>query len=349
MNRIFTILTLTLLFSCIKLTAQNDLAKLFELADETKDAFEGFKKNLGGNEFSYHSFRNDITNALITRASNGKMSIEWQTAPVPDNWQKSEARFVWIAAVDINREPIGFDFFFNGQKRFGITSSLKKNWKLETGDGGILSFLTIETDQHGDAHGYMQLVAPASWIKKGEGQTITITGRAAGSNTWMIVYRADDALSYLQNSIEKDIWMELVFEKTPESLKGKLATLKHLEGKELTCTTENSAIKIKLKKDIDKAIGEFTLPVSAMNKSFTLNDAKGEVFLVKSLGQPFQITRLAGQSILYNECISDDSGFRLLATRNYKPNTVTSMKELSGSPLGKGEIFLMNSSHQDIA
>ena len=165
----------------------------------------------------------------------------------------------------------------------------------------------------------------------------------------MIVYKTDDTLSYLQNSIKKDIWIELVFEKTPESLKGKLATLKHLEGKELTCTTENSAIKIKLKKDIDKAIGEFTLPVSAMNKSFSLNDERGEVFLVKSLEQPFQITRLAGQSILYNECNSDDSGFRLLATRNYKPNTVTSMKELSDSPLGKREIFLINSSHQDIA
>jgi alpha-mannosidase len=39
----------------------------------------------------------------------------------------------------------------------------------------------------------------------------------------------------------------------------------------------------------------------------------------------------------------------LSAKRNYKPKTVSSLLKLSDSKLGKGRIFLMNSSHQDIA
>ena len=72
--------------------------------------------------------------------------------------------------------------------------------------------LPVETDQHGDAHGYMILNAPSKWLKKGCTQKIGITGRANNSNSWVIVFQATDALVYLQNSVLQEVEMNLVIE-----------------------------------------------------------------------------------------------------------------------------------------
>ncbi|MBK6284138.1 MAG: hypothetical protein IPF54_17165 [Draconibacterium sp.] len=97
------------------------------------------------------------------------------------------------------------------------------------------------------------------------------------------------------------------------------------------------------------AESEFVLPLSAKNKPFYLNDSKGEVFVVKSLGEPFQTTRLLANSVLFNESKIVNGKTELTAKRNYKPKTVSSLLKLSESNLAKGKIYLMNSSHQDIA
>lgn len=345
-----TTIALFLFFAGFVVNAQDDDQKaVFDLAGLSKNWVEGFQKNVGRNQFSYSSFRSDVSDALITRCTDGKMAIEWETAKVPENLSKNEVGFLWIAAFDLTPERYIFDLYLNNEKRFEIPTTTKKNWEIKTADGGKLSFTTVETDQHGDAHGYMSLVVPKSWLKPGEAQKIKIVGRAAGSNTWLIVYQATDALAYLQNSVEQDIWMKLVFEQTPNNLMGKIITSQHLPGKEFTFISENSKGKIKLKENDNNAIAEFLLPLSAKNKPFYLNDTKGEVFVVKTLGEPFQTTRLLAKSVLLNESKTVDGKIELTAKRNYKPKTVSSLLALSESKLASGKIYLMNSSHQDIA
>ena len=350
MKNKLTFLITVLIIAGFQLNAQVDnLKMIFDLAGKSKNWYEGFQKNTGSNEFSYSSFRNDVTDALITRCTDGKMAIEWETAKVAENGLQNEIGFLWIAAFDLMPERYIFDLYVNGEKRFEIPTTTKKNWEIDTEAGGRLSFVTVETDQHGDAHGYMSLVAPKSWIKEGEAQKIKIVGRAAGNNAWLIVYRATDALAYLQNSVEHDIWMDLVFEPRANQLSGKIITSQHLAGKELTCISGNSTTKIQLKNSGENATGEFVLPLSAKGKPFYINDPKGEVFVVKSMGEPFQTTRLLAQSVLLNESTLDGDKIKLTAKRNYKPKTVSSLLKLSESNLAKGKIFLMNSSHQDIA
>jgi hypothetical protein len=215
-----TLLKLILLLSSFQLNAQDDnLKMIFDLAGKSKNWFEGFQKNIGDNEFSYSCFRSDVSESLLTRCTDGKMAIEWQTAKVPGNWSQDESGFLWMAAFDLTPERYIFDLYFNGEKRFEIPTTTKKNWQIETEDGGRLSFVTVETDQNGDAFGYMSIVAPKSWLKPGKAQNIKIVGRNAGSNTWLIVYQATDALAYLQNSVEHDIWMELEIKETAQNLK----------------------------------------------------------------------------------------------------------------------------------
>ncbi|MEN8118190.1 MAG: hypothetical protein ABFS16_14490, partial [Bacteroidota bacterium] len=126
---------ITCLFSGFVVNAQDDHTKLlFELAAKSKNWFEGFQTNIGKNEFSYHSFRNDVSKSMITRCKDGKMAIEWETELVPEDWTENEAGVLWIAAFDLTPENLVFDVFINGIKRFEIPTTTQKNWKIKSGD-----------------------------------------------------------------------------------------------------------------------------------------------------------------------------------------------------------------------
>ncbi len=320
-----------------------------KLVSKSKNWFEGFNQNVGNNEFSYHSFRSDIKKSLLTRCTDGNMAIEWKTQVVPTGFEQSEAGFLWIAALDLTRESLTFDVFFNGQKRFEIHTSEQKDWQIKSPDGGSLSFVTVETDQNGDAHGYMSLVAPQNWLVKGKEQTIKIVGRASNDNTWIIVYQANDVLNYLQKSTEYEVWAKLTIEKTTRDLQCSLTASKTLAGTDLTYTSSKKTKSIKLQPENDRAVGTIVLPLSTLNKPFILKDSKGELIVVEQLGAESKITKLQNKAVLFIESSNRTGKTELNANRIYESKTVSGLFTLSNSILSKGQIYLMNSSHQDIA
>ena len=330
--------------------AQNIQNKAIEkLVSESKNWFEGFQQNVGNNEFSYNSFRTDVRKSLLTRCTDGKMAIEWQTQVVPTGFDQSEAGFLWIAALDLTRESFTFDVFFNGQKRFEIHTSEQKDWQIKSPDGGSLSFVTVETDQNGDAHGYMSMVVPQNWLRKGQPQTVKIIGRAQKDNTWIIVYQANDALDFLQKSSEYDLWAELEIEKTNHSLQCSLKAPEKLSNTEISYSSSGKTKTLQLQESGGNAVGSFTLPLSSLNKAFVLKDSKGEIFALPRLDAENKTTRLQNKSVLFIESRKEGEKTILQANRAYEPKTSPQLLNLSNSILGKGQIYLMNSSHQDIA
>jgi len=346
----FILFSLIFVFPLWQLKSQNSQNKAIDnLAVKSKNWFEGFKKNLGANEFSYGSFRSDIAKSLLTRCTDGQMAIEWQTQVVPASFDQQEGGFLWIAALDLTPQALVFDVFVNGKKRFEITSSNQKEWQLKTTDGGSLSYVTVMTDGNGDAHGYMSLVAPKTWLVKGESQTIKIVGRANTDNTWVIVYQADDALSFLQESVRYNVWMEVQIEKTKGGLDCSLKGPITLAGSEVTYSLAGKTKTAKLAEVGGNATGSFNLPLSALNKPFTLTDTKGELIMVQSLGLDSKTTRLLNKAVLFIESAKNGEKIILKASRTYEPKAVSGMFNLAYSVLNKGQIYLMNSSHQDIA
>lgn len=319
------------------------------LVSESKNWFEGFQQNIGSNEFTYHSFRADIGKSLLTRCTDGEMAIEWETQIIPANFDRTEAGFVWIAALDLTKIPLTFDVFFNGVKRFEIHTSEQKNWELTNTNGGRLSFVTVETDQNGDAHGYMSAVVPQSWLRKGQSQTIKIVGRASNDNTWIIVYQADDALDYLQKSTEYEVWARLIVEKSNRNLQCSLTGSRKLAGTELTYLSSGKMKSLRLQNDGEQAVGTFTLPISELGKPFVLKDQKGEIIVVKQLGADAKTTQLQNKSVVFIASQTQNGKITMEASRSYEPKTAAGLFTLSNSILSKGQIYLMNSSHQDIA
>ena len=145
----------------------NNYKSVSQFANETVGYLEGFANSISGNDFSYHSLRNDVTDALLTRCTDGAMAIEWQTAPVSTDFKEKGAGFVWIAAMDHTSEKHTFDVLINGEKKFQLTTGQQNNFELTNNEGGKLRFITVDLDQYGDMHGYMALWAPALWLKSG--------------------------------------------------------------------------------------------------------------------------------------------------------------------------------------
>lgn len=336
-------------FISFQLHADDLLKQLSVFTQGSQHWFEGYHQNVGENEFSYHSLRNDLTDCLLTRCTTGSMDINWETEVVPEDFSGVTAGFIWIAAIDITDKELFFDVYFNGIKRFEIPSSQRSNWSIEPEDGGVLSFVGVEIDMHLDAHGYMSVVVPADWLQKGSPQSIRVVGRANNDNTWVIVYQASDALSYLQNSLKYDVWMDVEMVREGDKFSVLVEAPHTLIGQALVYKTGRVSASVVLSEQNGLAMARFQLPLSAKTRSFELRDPIGEVFIIESLGQELEKSRLLSKSILVNESWVDDDTIKLKAQRIYKPHTVASLMALSESVLSRGEILLMNSSHQDIA
>src|SRR5210317_573925 len=124
------IIAILLLLTGITGKAQDLQTKqLFELAGKSINWEEGFKRNLGGNEFSYHSFRNDVWASIISRCNAEQSTIEWETEYISKYMDENEYGFLWIAALDLTNDKQIFDVYINEVKRFEIVSSTQRNWQ----------------------------------------------------------------------------------------------------------------------------------------------------------------------------------------------------------------------------
>jgi len=195
-------------FSFVKAQEQS-IQRTFKLVTQAKSYYEGFQQLTGTNEFSYQSLRDDVTASMLTRCTDGNMAIEWKTAVLPSEILSDGAGFMWLAAVDHTTEGKKFNVYINGQPRFTFISSGQQEREFSGEEGSRLGFTTVSSDQHGDFHGYMWTWLPKSWLIAGKSQTIKIVGEAAGSNSWIIVYQANDALAYLRNSAKYSTWAEI--------------------------------------------------------------------------------------------------------------------------------------------
>jgi alpha-mannosidase len=350
MNKILTIFIVLSGLTGYAQEPDETTKKLFDFVTQVKDYQEGFAVSTGSNDFRYHSFRSDIMDCLLSRATDGKMSIEWETAVPHDLANGEAAGFIWIAAMDIRPEHYRFDFYFNGIKRFAINTSDNPDWSMSHEDGAVLKFHAMETDHNGDAHGYMALKVPASWLIPGKPQEIRITGEPAGSNAWIIVYKATDAADFLQNSVVYDKWLTLTMNKQGNRYEAAVEVPVLFAGETLSWSAGGQHGTFVTQADGKLARGHFKFPVKTMGSSLIISDPVGEIVALGSLGETGSTAKLLSKAILSMDQKTDGSENLIIeAKRIYNPKAIQSLHTLSDSDISNGTIYLMNSSHQDIA
>lgn len=351
MKKIFRLLwTVTISLIYVQANAQDEgIQRTFGLASQAKLYFEGFQKNIGKNEFTYQSLRDDVTVSLLTRCSDGTMAIEWETAILPAEFAGDGAGFLWMAAVDHTTVGKKFDVFINNKLRFTFISSSQQEREFSNAEGGKLGFTTISTDQHGDFHGYMWTWLPESWLEPGKPQTIRIVGEAAGSNSWIIVYQSKDALSFLLNSAKYSTWSELTATPAGKDYNVVLEAPLNKAGEQITIEYGKKKLLKELAAGKENSSATFTLPNSVISKNILIKDETGKLLVQSEFGKPENQTLLIPKSLLKIESSTASGIITIKALRIYKPATIESLSTLAQSPATKGKIYLMNSSHQDIA
>ena len=188
MKFVFTLWLLCLL--CIPAFAQTNIPWLGEVK-----WINGYAREISGENIAYPSaFPDHATIALLTRATDGNKTIEWETTPVPANEKGPYVYFSWVAAHSTSTSggPRNFDLYINNNKLLTFTTlpgNRNKNWSYSAPDSSRLIFIQKKLDGNGDAHGIAFLRLPLSRLTPGKPVTIRITGQAQHSNDWFMTFR----------------------------------------------------------------------------------------------------------------------------------------------------------------
>jgi len=321
--------------------------RIYNLAAESAGYLEGYASGDGRNEFSYHSLRNDLKDCMLSRCTDGSMQIGWETSVVPRDFKGDGIGFVWIAAMDLSGARHSFDVTINGIKRFSLPTGKEETKEALNEEGGRLQFITAEKDQHGDGHGYMTLWAPAAWLEPGRPLKIGINGEAKGSNTWIIVYKAADALAYLQESVRYNARAKLGIREAGGQVVISAEPSAQLCGKTINLMINNKLYPMQVSPE-----GHATLVLPggiSRWKKIVLSDASGEILSAVAPFIPGTHSKLAKLALIETRIETENGQLVITGNRVYKPNTYRSILALDQSLLSKGSIRLMSSSHQDIA
>ena len=155
---------------------------------------KGYAKMNGGETIGYHSPYPDATAALLVRATDGTASIEWESEPVPQDFGRPFATFVWMAGLATQKGAHQFFLSVDGRPlvtfRTGKDSS-EKEWTIAGNGGASLRFTATLVDQFQELFGFMFLKIPRSMIVPGKPLRFKVVGENGGSRDWFMVFQYD--------------------------------------------------------------------------------------------------------------------------------------------------------------
>jgi alpha-mannosidase len=327
-----------------------DQKKEYQLSFQAKNYIDGFSKKLKGEELSYSCVRDDVSEAFLTRATDGKMDIVWETKAVPLNWKAGTVSFIWLSSYNLNAGEIPFDVYINDVLKFTFSDSKNENWKVASSDGGELSLITLKHDVHNDAQGYTVLTCPSSWVIPGKPLRIRITGRANSSNAWYMVFKANDVISYLDEIYQYKGWYNLTFNQTPKNkLVITVSAPAYLAGSKKNFLLDQKKGELDFKENGDESIARSEITGSFKAKSFSLFSDNQKVFTIDPFNNVYNKSELHAKSMVQVATSRQGDNFKADVKLSYTPSLQSNLLGLSGSVMNKGKILLMNSSHQDIA
>lgn len=154
----------------------------------------GYARDIRGEHISYFSaFPDYATTALLTRTTDGKKFIEWETAPVPQQVSGKYVYFSWVAAHSSGTSSgnRNFDLYLGEEKILTFTTlpaHQAPDWSFGANDSTRLVFQQTKRDGANDAHGLAYLRLPVSRVTPGKPVRLKIAGQAQQSNDWFMTF-----------------------------------------------------------------------------------------------------------------------------------------------------------------
>lgn len=163
-----------------------------------QQVINGYAKDVEGEVLSYFSvYPEHATTALLTRCTDGKKAIAWETDAVPRYPQDEMIQyyyFSWIAAHNSTTSggDRSFDLYINDQLALTFTthhSTRPGSWSAVGADSTKLVFEFSKMDRHGDAHGFAHLRVPRKYITPDQPLRLKVVGHAQDSPDWFMTFR----------------------------------------------------------------------------------------------------------------------------------------------------------------
>lgn len=151
----------------------------------------GYNQSISGETIGYHSFHPQANQALLTRATSGKMSIAWDTDTIKTADSSGTIMIVWLAGMASGRGSHKFALSLNGEGLCSIHSVKdinEKEYIVKGKYGSTLSFRASAHNEYGDMFGYMVLQIPSSLGKAGQPFQIEVTGENAHNGDWYMTF-----------------------------------------------------------------------------------------------------------------------------------------------------------------
>ncbi|MBE0643347.1 MAG: GH92 family glycosyl hydrolase [Bacteroidetes bacterium] len=171
-------------------------------------AVNGYAAAVRGQDIEYHSAIPNVTRALITRASETPMPIEWTSAPIPDDCD-GDVVLYWPAGMSTGKGGHKFTITVNDGSSIAFNTPVSPEhpsvFVAQMGidqpqsGGGVaaapisrgleLRFAAAVIDEFGDLFGTMMLRIPARLHRPGQPVRLRLEGEQAGSTDWVMTFK----------------------------------------------------------------------------------------------------------------------------------------------------------------
>lgn len=154
----------------------------------------GYRTRLSGEVLKYHSPDPDVTRGLLVRSLDAARAIEWETAPVPQDFDDAFASFVWMFGLDVDSAAHRFVLSVHGEPWFEFrnpATNETRDWTIPGPQGATLQFRATMIDRFDDLMGYAILRAPRAALTPGKPLRLRVSGESAGDRNWYITFQTE--------------------------------------------------------------------------------------------------------------------------------------------------------------
>ena len=145
---------------------------------------QGYVRRLAGEVIPYPWSYPGKATTMLSRATDGRMAVEWEGEPAPPGPPDEPISYLWHAGLNSGKSGgHRFTLSVNGQAPITFMTSLtaaEREWTVRGPLGETLLFVTAEVTAFDERFGFMALTVPRSYFGGGAPR-FRVVGEAAGS------------------------------------------------------------------------------------------------------------------------------------------------------------------------
>lgn len=341
-KRIALLLTAIAVFA-VSLQAQsfNMLLLQQKLALQESELTNGYDTPIKSEDWSYENYWNSKTDAMLTRATNGTMEISWLSDPIK-HIGKSGAELLMLVCTTPSSNPKNFELWVGDNSCVVLQNIKQQQWVVSSPDGISCEYIEYGNNPSGDGMAFMVVTLPESMVKIGERVKFKLVGQKQESNAFFMIFKNRKLIEELVSRSENDELFRV--EKGQKSIT--IEALPKWIGKEVVCIVDGVNVKGKFVKNgalasLNVATGETDA------KTLKLKHGDRSVFEVDNMQNIEAKDNLNGA--ILTQLLPSKEHENVFFVSQVISSAINSYRSLASSYAANSDVYIMVSSHQDIA